>query len=505
MMQRPFRPARALRRAGAALLAAAVALAPAAPSVIGSAHAQGIHDLPRLGSAGGDELTPAAERRLGDTIMRDLRRSGAVLDDAELTDWLRAFGATLAATNAAAGLDLEMFLIQDATVNAFALPGGYIGVHAGLIVATQTESQLASVLAHEIGHVSQRHIARMLAQQRQSSLVALAGLVLGALAARSGGDAFIGLATLGSSVAQSQMLSFSRDAEREADRVGFDMLQQAGFDPNGMVEFFGRLQQSGRIQESSAPGYLRTHPLTSERIADMQARIRELRYRQRPDRLDFQLVRAKLRALQDRSTDGLNTARSYFRSLQAAGSQDDPVPWYGLAVVAASQRDFAAAERALDETKRRLPAGHPFAERLGIELKLVAGDARGAVQRAQAARTRFAGSRAIVHQYARAHLAAGEARAAAVFLRDQLTVWRSDPTLWRLLAEAHSALGEPALAHRAAAEELVLLGALPAAVEQLQIAQRASGTDFITASTIDARLRELREAVIEEKREQSGR
>ena len=495
-----------LRRRGAGWLASMAAWSALATGLPGAALAQGTADLPRLGAAAGDELTPAAERRLGEQVMRDLRRSGDVLDDAELTDWLGAFGATLAGTNAAAGLDLGFFLVRDPTINAFALPGGYVGVHTGLIVAAQTESQLASVLAHEVGHVAQRHIARMLSQQRQSSMLALAGMVLGALAARGGGgDAFMGLATLGGSVAQQQMLSFSRDAEREADRVGFEMLQQGGFDANGMVEFFGRLQQSGRIRESNAPAYLRTHPLTSERIADMQSRIRDARYRQRPDRMDFRLVRAKLRALQDDSVDGLAAARTYFAQLQQGGAASDSVPWYGAAVAAGAQRDIAAAERALAEARRRLPAGHPFFDRLAIELRQAAGDTAGALQLAQAARARFPDSRAIGRQTARARLAAGDARAAAALLREQLTLWRSDRVLWELLAEAHAALGEPALAHRAAAEGFVVAGALPAAVEQLQLAQRAGGLDFITASTIDARLRELREAAAEEQRAQRGR
>ncbi|HVL55592.1 MAG TPA: M48 family metalloprotease, partial [Burkholderiaceae bacterium] len=304
-----------------------------------------IENLPRLGEAAGDELSPAAERRLGEQIMRELRRERAFFDDAEVDDFLNRFGAKLTSAPAAAGYDFDFFAVLDTTVNAFALPGGYIGVHTGLITTAQSESELAAVLAHEIGHVTQRHIARMLAQQRQSSMMMLAALVLGVLAARSNPQAIGGFATLGDQVARSTMLSFSRDAEREADRVGLEIMQHGGFDPTAAVTFFGRLQQIGRVYENNAPAYMRTHPLTTERISDLQLRIREARYRQRVDSLDFRLIQAKLRAIGDSSIDGARNARQTFERLTQQGGRDDPAAWFGLATVAFAQRDFAAGEQ----------------------------------------------------------------------------------------------------------------------------------------------------------------
>jgi len=181
--------------------------------------------LPDLGAASGDELSGAAERRLGESIMRELRSSGVVWDDAEYTDYLNRFAARLTATGPARSQQFEFFAVRDKSINAFALPGGFIGIHTGLIAAAATESELATVMSHEIGHVTQRHISRMLSNQRQASMLVLAGLVLGALAARSSPDAAIGAMSLGESLATRSMLSFSRDAEREADRVGLDMLR----------------------------------------------------------------------------------------------------------------------------------------------------------------------------------------------------------------------------------------------------------------------------------------
>ena len=294
------RPARRRQRAACAALAIALALVP--PAAMPQAN-----NLPRLGDAAAEDLSPAAERRLGERIMRDIRRDASVSDDVELAGYLNSLAAALTAS--AQGHSFELFLVKDPTMNAFALPGGFIGVHTGLIIAAETESELASVVAHEIGHVTQRHIARMLSDQRQTTLGTLASLVLAALAARSSPQAAIGIVTMASGAQQQQMLAFSRDAEREADRVGMDTLRASGFDPNGMVAFFGRLQQSSRTYESTAPAYMRSHPMTVERIADMQARVQEGRYRQHPDSIEFRLARARLRALGDGSVDALRAER----------------------------------------------------------------------------------------------------------------------------------------------------------------------------------------------------
>jgi len=463
-------------------------------------------NLPRLGDAGAEELSPAAERRLGEAIMRELRRDTAVSDDVEINDYLNRLASTLTKTRAASGYSFELFLVRDPTLNAFALPGGYIGVHSGLIVAAQSESELASVISHEIGHVTQRHIARMLSEQRLSSLGMMAALVLAALAARSSPQGAIGIATMAAGAQQQQMLAFSRDAEREADRIGIETLRQADFDPNGMVAFFGRLQQASRLSEGAAPAYMRSHPLTTERIADMQARVGEGRYRQHPDSIEFRLARAKLQALASTTVDGLRTARAQFeRRLRERTTSDALATWYGVAVAALAQRDFPAAERAIAETRARLPESHPFLERLAAEAKLREGDAASALSIAETAAARFVDSRALVHMQAEAMLAMRDYEKAAAYLLDQVALYRSDVVLWRLLSQAEHGRGKPALAHRAAAEEYALVGAWLASIEQLKLAQRSPGLDFYTGSQIDARIRELQAQYTREQQDRIGR
>ncbi len=449
-------------------------------------------NLPRLGDAGGEELSAGAERRLGETIMRDLRSDPDVSDDVEAAEYLNRLGGVLSAAPGANGFSFEFFLVRDTTLNAFALPGGFIGVHSGLVVAAQSESELASVLAHEIGHVTQRHIARMLAAQRQSTLMTLAAAILGALAARSNPQAMAGIVAMAGGAQQQQMLAFTRDAEREADRVGLETLRSAGFEPAGMVSFFQRLQQATRLYESNAPGYMRSHPLNAERIADMQARVQDTRYRQRPDSIEFRLVRAKLRALGDTSTEGLRVLRSQFeRQLRDKSANDELAIWYGLGVVRLAQRDFAAADEALRQARLSLPQGQASLERLRAEIRLRAGDAPAALAIAEAGAGRFAGARALIHLQAEAMLEMREHGRAARFLQEQIALYRGDPKLWRLLAQAHYGLDQPALAHRAVAEEYAMGGSWLAALEQLRLAQKAGTLDFYTGSLVDARMKEF--------------
>jgi predicted Zn-dependent protease len=392
--------------------------------------------------------------------------------------------------------------VRDASLNAFALPGGFIGVHSGLLLAAQSESELASVLAHEIGHVSQRHIARMLGNQKQDMLVPLAAMVLGALAASRSPDLAMATMMGGQGFAIQRQLNFSREAEREADRVGLQLLGEGGFDTSGMVAFFGRLQNASRAYNDSAPAYLQSHPLTTERIADIQARIRDQRYRQRADSIEFQLIRARVRVLQDASAQGLRESASAFENqlLQKSRVQTAAAK-YGLAMVALRQNDPKRALALVDDARTAaLKDSAPIAA-LSIEARMAAGQSAEALKEAEAARRAFPLSRGFAMQYADALIAAGRNDEAVAFLRDQAQLYRSDIDVQEHLARAYAAQGKQALQHLALAEAYALKGALPAALDQLQIARRSPDASFYDQSIIDAREREFQERRREELKE----
>jgi predicted Zn-dependent protease len=494
-VQRPPRAGTGLRPLVRRGLTGLVALALALPVPLRAQESrQGtvFDSLPRIGAAAADELSPQLERDIGEAVKRDFRRQGLLIDDPEVVDYLNQLGEQLGATGPAAGYSFEFFAVRDATLNAFAVPGGYIGVHSGLVVAASNESELASVLGHEMGHVTQRHIARMLAQGRQSSVVSLATAVLAILAARSNPQAAGGLMALGGGIAQDQMLAFSRDAEREADRVGLDILRQAGFDPNAMVAFFGRLQDATRIYESGAPSYMRTHPVTSERMADIQNRLARERYRQHVDSVEFSLVRAKLDALSNTGVDGLARARaSIERRLRDRSFVNEAATRYQLAIIANEQGDHDAAREALAAARTSLGGTHPMLERLAIDGDIRAGRLDAALSASRRALAAFPSARALVHQHGELLLRMSRFEEAAEYLEAQVRRHRGDSALWRMLSEARFGAGQPVAARRAVAEHYALDGGLLAAIEQLRLAQREAGGDFYVGSQIDARLREL--------------
>jgi beta-barrel assembly-enhancing protease len=487
------------------LAATVAAVLCALPAAIMPSLAVAQQSLPTLGDTEREELSPIMERKLGEQIMRDIRRDRDYLDDAPLAEYLNNFGNGLLATQpearGEAAYDFFFFAVRDPMLNAFALPGGFVGVHSALLLAAQNESELASVLSHEIGHVSQRHIARMLGKQKQDSLIPLAAMALAVLAARSSPDASGALLLGGEGLAAQRQLSFSRDAEREADRVGLQIMRDAGFDTTGMVAFFGRLQNAGRAYNDTAPAFLRSHPLTTERMADIQARINDQRYKQHADALDFHLIRARARILQDGTGTGLREAANIFETqllqknrLQVAAAQ------YGLALVALKQRAYDKAGTLLQEARaaaQQVPDASKtdtygaILANLSIDIKIASNQHAQALQEADAARMQFPLSRGIARQYAEALIATGRQDDAIKYLRDQVQLYRQEPQLQDLLAQAYSTQGKQALQHLALAESYALTGSLPAALDQLAIARRAPDASFYDQAVIDAREREL--------------
>ncbi|KMZ12461.1 Exported zinc metalloprotease YfgC precursor [Candidatus Burkholderia humilis] len=257
--------------------------------------------LPDLGDGSGGSRPPQAERKVGERMMCEVRANPDYLDDWLIRDYLDSIASKLSAAAASQFLggyrpDFDLFAVRDAQINAFSMPGGFIGVNTGLIAATQTESELASVVGHEMGHVLQRHIARMITQQEKSSYAALAGMLAGLLAGvlAHSGDLGMGIAMGGQAFAVDNQLRFSRAAEHEADRVGFQMLTAAGYDPYAMTAFFGRLDRS-TMGDNGVPPYVRTHPLTTKRIADMEDRARRVPYRQPRQSTEYAFVRGRAR------------------------------------------------------------------------------------------------------------------------------------------------------------------------------------------------------------------
>ena len=480
--------------------------------------------LPDMGDPGGDALSPLDERRIGEQIMREIRRDRDFSNDWPIYDYLNSMERRLmqaakrlqlggANAQGSAAYDYEVFAVKDPSINAFALPGGFIGFHTGLLVTAETDSEVASVMGHEIGHVLQRHLARSLERQGTNSIIALAGIVLGALAASSNPGAAAGLITGGQALAIQNQLSYSRDAEREADRIGFQILQASGYDVNGAPAFFQRLQKAYGIMDSGVPGYLRTHPLTTDRIADMQDRARTVAQNRVPSALEFYLIKARARIEQSSGSSGLFDLRNLFESLSKQAAPEKQMEgFYGLALVAQRQARFDQAEGFLQKaravTQNVLAPGSPVQRQslsfdyTASELALARGKPQEALQYAQNATKADPFSFSAVVATVNAELRLGRTNDAINLLRAKTKAQPNETIWWDLLARAYDQDKKISLRHYALAEKFATEGAWPSAIEQLKIARSEAGNDFYLGSVIDARLRVFQNQYREEQKEQ---
>ncbi len=479
------------------------------------------HALPDLGDVSQATISPHQERQIGLRIMRQIRADPSYLDDPEIDSYLNSLGFRLIANSREAHPDqsFEFFALQDSSINAFALPGGFMGFNSGLIIAAQSESELAGVMAHEIAHVTQKHLARMISGQKYGMVTSLAALALAIIAARSNPQAGQAVLVATQAHAIQSQLDFTRQHEKEADRIGLNILLSAGFDPQGMAAFFERLQQAGRFYENGAPSYLRTHPITYERIADIQNRTHEMSYRQVPDSIEFQLVRAKLRAMQGKPRDAVKQFEARLRDKRY---QNQAVETYGYITALLRDKKFTQADKMLTKLYDMLPTNaadipvidhklgttiqvkheHMLAgamvETLAAKVKLAANQMTEALNIYLTASNVYPQHRALVHGYITALLQNNQADQALDFIIQQLKYTYDDVHLHQLQAQSYAALGETMLQHHAQAEVYIRKGQFPEAIKQLRIALRNNNGNFYQVSSVEARLNQLEEIVAAE-------
>lgn len=478
--------------------------------------------LPDLGNGGSGSLTPQAERKLGERVMREVRRDPDYLDDWLVRDYLNSVAAKLSAAASALYIggyrpDFELFAIRDPQINAFSLPGGFIGVNTGLIVTTQTESELASVLGHEMGHVLQRHISRMITTGERSSYAALAGLLFGIVAGvlAHSGDLGSAIAIGGQAYAVDNQLRFSRSAEHEADRVGFLLLAGAGYDPYAMTTFFGRLDRAA-MSDTGIPAYARTHPLTGERIADMEDRARRAPYRQPHQTPEYGFVRARARLLQERSRSEYADEISRLRSeIEDRTAVNVAANWYGIAYgqmlleryddaaasLAASRSAFATGERGErgEGGEGELMRSSPSLDVLAADIARRAGRDDEAARLAEFAQRRWPQSNAAIDMHIQTLLTLKRFADAQALALKETRAQPDQPAWWLYLAQASAGTGDTLTRRRALAEKFALEGAWPSAIRQLKEARDMKDIGYYDLATVDARLHEMESRYKEER------
>jgi predicted Zn-dependent protease len=482
--------------------------------------------LPGLGD--GESISLSAERQLGDRIARELYRDPDYIEDPVLDEYIQLLWAPLVRAATARGeLSPELqerfawriLLGRDRSVNAFALPGGYLGVHLGLIAVVGSHDELASVLAHELSHVSQRHIARGMGEQNRMTPWLIGAMVLGALAASKSTQGAQAMIVGGQAAAIQSQLSYSRDMEREADRVGYGILVDAGYDPRGFVGMFGKLQQAAGLNDSGAYPYLRSHPLTSERIADMQAR-QQLNQPGAVPAADMAqaLMSARARVLSQNTPDAL---KAWTLEVEQPTSQDSPTQragkLYAGTLAYLQQRNMPAAERTLqslqalasksttpNQASPRVSPVAPSADRwlrlLSAEVAMKQDRFEAALQHVlpggtlpELARPELIAAAQAVQRLPKHALQADITRQ----LRQRVFVAPHDAQAWNLLAGLLTAQGQPLAGLRAEAEAQVARLDWEGALDRFRAAQelakrsRLQAADHIEASIVDTRLREV--------------
>lgn len=447
--------------------------------------------LPEMGDSSGTVITPLQERELGEAFFRNLHSQLEISQDPEISEYIQTIGQKLAANSDNPKQAFHFFVAVDPTINAFAGPGGFIGVNSGLILASDSESELASVLAHEIAHVTQRHLYQAFQAAGRMTLPTAAAMLAAILIGAKSGSAQAGQAAIMAAQAMNiqYQINFTRDNEAEADRVGMQNLSRSEFDPRSMPTFFERLQQSTRFAGHGMPEFLLTHPVTESRIADTRGRAEKFPYRQYPDSFHYQLIRAKLRV---QSADNPRAALDFFKAVVDHGTlQQQDVARYGLALSLIANSQVDEGKKILQQLAARYPDQSHFINALA-RTEMDQNNFAKALQLYQTAWDRFPESPAVTLNYIKALTFTHHYEQARKMLLDYSRHNAATPEVSNLLAQCYSGLGNEAESHRYLAEYYYANGQTRAAILQLRIARNSAGKNFYVNAVIDERLRQLR-------------
>lgn len=467
----------------------------AAAALAATASAQDTR-LPDLGGTSTRVLSPEDERNFPRDFERFLRANEVLLEDPMVREYFEDMGYRLVSYSDRRTDRFHFFVIKDPTINAFAAPAGVIGLHTGLILAAEDESEIAGVVAHEIAHVTQDHLARGLENAQQVSLptlLATIGLALAASAAGAGSDASQAILMSGMSLAQQFQINHTRQNEAEADRVGIRLLARGGYDPHGMARFFERLNMISRAMGQGPPEYLRTHPLTINRIAEARDRADGLQVSDSRDGERFHFVQARLRALNAGKPE---QAERFFRARMDDDNRPEAAMRYGLILTLMRERRFQEADAELDVLLENHP-GRQIFRLLEAELLLAKGNDRASLEILETLYREYPGSRLVTTEYARALMHRNDierASRAATVLRSYLRAHPNDLRMTELQAQAFDRAGEDVRATETLAESYFMRGGVNEAIDQLERLLMRDDLSYYERARIGARLNELRAA-----------
>lgn len=442
-------------------------------------------ELPEMGDSAGTLISPIEEQQLGAAFFRNLHAQTEISQDLEIQEYIQAIGRKLSANSDTPSTPFHFFVVMDPNINAFAGPGGYIGVNSGLILLTEAESELASVMAHEIGHVTQRHLYRQIEAASKMSIptvaATLAAILIGTQSPRMGQAALMAIQA-GSIQFQ---IDFTRDNEKEADRVGMQTLAESSFDPRSMPTFFERLQQSTRYYGRGVPEFLRTHPVSENRIADTRGRAETYPYRQYPDSMGYLLTKAKLYVI---ATADKNTALKHFSALEQQGTAEQrAVARYGTGLVLLQNMQYPEASQIFQALAEQYPEQPHYFSALA-RTALDSRDFDKANQLFAKASQNFPNNDAIKIEYTRSLLKSGKPDQAKQILNTLSDAQKQQPLYFELLAQLYANLNQSAESHRYMAEHYYANGQTQDAITQIRLAKKVPNLNYQLQAILDERL-----------------
>ena len=445
------------------------------------------NNLPELGDYSSSKISESDEIFIGRQILFQVNQSDSIIRDIEISDYLDLLGKRLINASTDPAKKIEFFIVSDPSINAFAMLGGVIGVHSGLFLASNTESELASVISHEIAHINQKHISRFLLQQERTSYQSTFIMAVALLLARSNPQ-LASTAMAGASAGSVQgALDFTRENEKEADRVGIQTLNNAGFDVRGARDFFTTLKQANQFSGGAAPAFLQTHPITSNRINDIEDRLKDFPYKQRVDNQTFHYVKGKLKALLDNKEDTKNILEENIKNkiyINEGGER------FALAYIYLIDNEFIKSYEQMQWLFDN-EQSNPMLSQLYINYLIKINKVTEAKKIYEQNLNFFPSNRSFIYGLADLYLETQDSEKAIKLLKENEQKFSQDPILYKLFAKGYANQGKKLLQYENLAEAAYYNFNLQEAIIRMDLAIKANDGDFYQKSRVESRLKQF--------------
>jgi len=445
------------------------------------------NNLPELGSSFDSLISNVDEKKIKFQIMSQIYKSNSIIRDPEINDYLNNLGNELISKGTVKKPEVNFFIINDSSINAFAMLGNIIGVHSGLLYAAKSESELASVISHEIAHITQKHLLRLIDTQSKNSYKSYLALAVALLVARSSPQIANAAIATGSASQIQNTLDYTRDNEREADRIGLKILNDSGYDPRGFIDFFNTMQKFNNFSSGAAPAFLRTHPVTTERISDIQDRINYYTYLQKNSTIEFFLVKAKLQALLGEYSSVVDIFKN---NLNMETYFNKSATYFGLIYALMRQNKTDEAIKYFEQLKS-MKIQSPMILELNAQILIKQNKLKEAFDIYKQGINKYPLNKTFVYGISKLLLGSMNFDKAIELLSNYLVYYKNDPYIYELLAKAYNQKGDKLREHENLSDFFYYQFNIKDAISQMDLAVRQNSDDHYEQSRVEYRIKEL--------------